>query len=259
MPKKKKKTLNKSTNHGSQPTMVAHPAMVAHNYPPNRLRNLPEKWAQKLSSKLIEKFARKLLYLCPSLPVEHSPSTTPAIALCSGLLLSFWTSWSPAVSALLQCLVSNCCEARLSSSSPAGSRSGLGMWCWMLASWGCVQSSPTSSAVSAWPLVPVLLAPTDIHFGLLPLDFVDAPQTWLRQVLKNVRIFRCIVCVVRHVSHPYSRTDFTLELKMRSLVLMLIPPDAQMFLSMTKAVLALPILAVTSRAVPPWWSTTLPR
>ena len=47
----------------------------------------------------------------------------PAIALCSGLLLSFRASWSPAVSALLQCLASNCCEAGLSSSSPAGSRS----------------------------------------------------------------------------------------------------------------------------------------
>ena len=39
------------------------------------------------------------------------------------------------------------------------------MWCWMLASWGCVWSSPTSSAVSAWPLVPVPLTPTDLHFG----------------------------------------------------------------------------------------------
>ena len=89
----------------------------------------------------------------------------PAIALCSGLLLSFRTSWSPAVSALIQCLASNCCEAGLSSSSLAGSRSGLGVWCWMLASWGCVRSSPTSSAVSAWPLVPVPLAPTVLHFG----------------------------------------------------------------------------------------------
>ena len=34
---------------------------------------------------------------------------------------------------------------------------------------------------------------------------------------------------------------------MRSLVLMPIPPDAQMFLSMTKAALALPILAVTAK------------
>ena len=58
----------------------------------------------------------------------------PAIALCSGLLLSFQTSWSPAVSALLQCLASSCCEAGLSSSSLVGSRSGLGVWSWMLAS-----------------------------------------------------------------------------------------------------------------------------
>ena len=57
------------------------------------------------------------------------------------------------------------CDTGLSSSSPAGSRSGIGVWCWMLASWGCVRSSPTSSAVSAWPLVPVPLAPTDLHFG----------------------------------------------------------------------------------------------
>ena len=34
---------------------------------------------------------------------------------------------------------------------------------------------------------------------------------------------------------------------------MLISPDAQMFLSLTKAALALPILAVTSRSVPPSW------
>ena len=57
-----------------------------------------------------------------------------SIALCSGLLWPFQTSWSLAVSALLQCLASNCCEAGLSFSSPAGSRSGLGVWCWMLAS-----------------------------------------------------------------------------------------------------------------------------
>ena len=74
-------------------------------------------------------FSSLLTYLCPSLPVEHRPSTTPpppspsAIALCSGLLLSFRTSWSPAVSALLQCLASNCCEAGLSSSSLAGTAS----------------------------------------------------------------------------------------------------------------------------------------
>ena len=46
-----------------------------------------------------------------------------AISLCSGLLWSFSTSWSLVVSALLQCLTSNCCEAGLSFSSPADSRS----------------------------------------------------------------------------------------------------------------------------------------
>ena len=91
-----------------------------------------------------------------------------AIALCSGLLWPFQSSWSVAVSALLQCLASSCCEAGVSSSYPAGSRSGLGVWCWMLASSGCVRSSPTSSAESAWPLVPVPLAPTDLHFGSSP-------------------------------------------------------------------------------------------
>ena len=39
---------------------------------------------------------------------------------------------------------------------------------------------------------------------------------------------------------------------------MLTPPDAQMFLTMTKPALALPNLASTSRSVPPCWSTTLP-
>ena len=50
-----------------------------------------------------------------------------AIALRFGLLWPFQTSWSLAVSALLQCLASKCCEAGLSSSSPAGSWSGLGV------------------------------------------------------------------------------------------------------------------------------------
>ena len=111
----------------------------------------------------------------------------PAIALCSGLLLSFRTSWSPAVSALLQCLASNYCEAGLSSSSLAGSRSGLGVWCWMPASWGCVRSSPTSSAVSAWPLVLVPLAPTVLQFGSsLAIGFCRWPQPFVSAIVQNL-------------------------------------------------------------------------
>ena len=89
---------------------------------------------------------------------------------------------------------------------------------------------------------------------LLPLDFVDVPQTGVEE---------CLDLSLHHLCCPpcftsIKQTDFTLELKMRSLVLMLIPPDVQMFMSIMKAALALPILAVTSRSVPPCWSTTLP-
>ena len=48
-----------------------------------------------------------------------------AVALCSGLFWPFRTSRSLAVSALLQCLASNCCRAGLSSSSPADSKVNL--------------------------------------------------------------------------------------------------------------------------------------
>ena len=46
---------------------------------------------------------------------------------------------------------------------------------------------------------------------------------------------------------------------MRIFVDFLISFDAQMFFSMTKAIQAFPILAITSLSVPPCLSTTLPR
>ena len=88
-----------------------------------------------------------------------------AIALCSELILLLLSSLYLAAWALPQCLASSCCEAGLSSSLPASSRSELGVWCWMLASWGCVQSSPTSSSKFVLLLVPVPLAPTALHLG----------------------------------------------------------------------------------------------
>ena len=88
-----------------------------------------------------------------------------AIALCSGLILLLLSSLYLAAWALPQCLASSCCEAGLSSSFPAGSRSELGVWCWMLTSWGCVRSSPTSSSEFVLLLVPVPLAPTALHLG----------------------------------------------------------------------------------------------
>ena len=88
-----------------------------------------------------------------------------AIALCSGLILLLLSSLYLAAWALPQCLTSSCCEAGLSSSFPASSRSELGVWWWMLASWGCVRSSPTSSSEFVLLLVPVPLAPTALHLG----------------------------------------------------------------------------------------------
>ena len=54
----------------------------------------------------------------------NDPSPSHTLLGCSGHSRPFW---SLAVSALLQCIASNCCEAGLSFSSPVGSRSGLGV------------------------------------------------------------------------------------------------------------------------------------
>ena len=62
-----------------------------------------------------------------------------------------------------------------------------------------------------------------------------------------------------HVSEPYRRTAFTLELKILIFVCLLTSLDFQRFLSSTKAALALPILVFISSAVPPCLSTMLPR
>ena len=113
-----------------------------------------------------------LAYLCPSLLVEHRPSTTPPP---SRLLWSFWTSWSPAVTALLQCLASNCCKASLSLPLRVP---GQGLACGA----GCCLPEGVSDPV---PLPPQYLLghwflsrslpQIFISNLLLPLDFVDAP------------------------------------------------------------------------------------
>ena len=94
---------------------------------------------------------------------------------------------------------------------------------------------------------------------LLILSGHRMPRIRRRQVLTKHWIFWCNAFVVRHVSHPYSNTDLTLELKILSLVPVLISVDPQIFFNRTKAPLALPTLALTSWSVPPFLSTTLPR
>ena len=110
-------------------------------------------------------YARSVItYLCPSLPVEHRPSMTP----CHRTL--FW-----AVLAIPDQLFTCCfCSASVSGLQLLRSRHlfpcGLQVRAWSveLDSWGCVWSSLTSSAVSVWPLVPVPLAPIELHFGSSP-------------------------------------------------------------------------------------------
>jgi len=80
-----------------------------------------------------------------------------------------------------------------------------------------------------------------------------------RQALKKVCIFFMDASVVLHVSDPYNSTDLTFEFRIRNLVEIRISFDAQMFLSMMKADLALPILDLMSLSVPPCLSTVLPR
>ena len=60
----------------------------------------------------------ELTYLCPS----HRPLPTLRHRTLFSAALVIPDQLFPAVSALLQCLASNCCEAGLSFSSPAGSR-----------------------------------------------------------------------------------------------------------------------------------------
>ena len=66
---------------------------------------------------------------------------------------------------------------RESSFFPAGSKSGPGVWCWMLVSLGCVHSSPTSSAVSA------CRASNYYAFGVVYYDF----RVWLRPKIRRAK------------------------------------------------------------------------
>jgi len=81
----------------------------------------------------------------------------------------------------------------------------------------------------------------------------------MRQALKKVYIFFMDAFVVHHVSDPFNSTDMTFEFRIRNLVEIRISFDAQMFLSMIKTDLGLPILDLMSLSVPPCLSTVLPR
>ena len=113
---------------------------------------------------------------------------------------------------------------------------------------------PASDLLVYW-LLSRLLPQLFVADLLWPSDVKDALKTHVDEVW----MFCMVAFVILHVSEPYNNMDLTLEWKRRSLAVMLIFIDAQMFLSMIKAARALPILDETSWSVPPCLSTTLPK
>ena len=106
-----------------------------------------------------------LTYLCPSFPVEHRPSTTPRQRTL------FWAALV-IPDQLVPCCFSSASVSRLQ--LLRGRPLFLFPCGFQVRAWRVVQGAgflrvcliqPNSSAVSAWPLVPVPLAPTDLHFG----------------------------------------------------------------------------------------------
>ena len=81
----------------------------------------------------------------------------------------------------------------------------------------------------------------------------------LRHLLVNVCSLWVLVLVTRHVSEPWSRTDFTLVLKILILLWRERAVDLQIGLKVLKACLALFIWHLISSSVPPSLLTTLPR
>ena len=80
-----------------------------------------------------------------------------------------------------------------------------------------------------------------------------------RQVFTKTWSFESSALVCFHVSEPYNKTDFTLELKMFSLVLMRMFLLFQTGFRVTKTCGAFPILELMSSSVPPVLLIRLPR
>ena len=109
-------------------------------------------------------------YLCPSLPVEHRPSTTP------GHRSLFWAALAIPVQLVPYCFSS----ASVSRLQLLRGRPLFLFPCWFqVRAWRVMLDAgflrvcpiqPHSSAVSAWPLVPVPLALTDLHFESSPAN-----------------------------------------------------------------------------------------
>ena len=180
----------------------------------------------------------------------------PAIALCSGLLLSFQISWSPAVSAQLQ--VSPPAVVRPASLPlplwVPGQGLACGAGCWLPEGVSNPAPLPPLYLLGFW-FLPRSLPQIFISDLLLPLDFVDAPQTGVEECLDLTLHRLCCPPCLTSIKQYWLHTAVE-DVEFGSHADSSRCPDV---LSMTKTALALLILAVTSWSVPPCWSTTLPR
>ena len=112
-----------------------------------------------------------LTYLYPSLPVEHRPSTTPCHRTLFWSALAIPSSWSLIVSALLQCLASNSCEAGLSLPLRDPSQGlACGAGCWLPEGGFDPASLPLQYLLRHW-FLSRSLPQIFISDLLLPLDF----------------------------------------------------------------------------------------
>lgn len=80
---------------------------------------------------------------------------------------------------------------------------------------------------------------------------------WIWEILCRQVFLSMVVCVILRVSEP-CRADFTIELKKRILVWVVIWWDIQIFLRVMNAHRTFPIRVFTSVSVPPCWLMTLP-
>ena len=137
--------------------------------------------------------------LMPIAPVEYRPSTNPRHRTL------FWAALV-IPDQLIPCCFSSASVSRIPTvARPAslplplrvpGQGLACGAGCWLPEGVSDPAPLPPQYLLGHW-FLPRSLPQIFISDLLLPLDWMR-----LRQVLKNVWIFCCIVCVVRHVSHP---------------------------------------------------------
>ena len=144
-------------------------------------------------------FIKLVTYLCPSLPVGHRPSTTPRNSTL------FWAALAIPVQ-LVPCCFSSTSVSRLQQLRDRP----LFLFPWgfqirasrVVLDDGFLRVCPTQT-----PFPPQYLLGHWFLSRSLPQIFISdllrhrILQMRLRQVLKNVWIFCCIVCVVHHVSN----------------------------------------------------------